>query len=127
MECSGQESGLLQVVRVLLERLGEELWWLETLERRGWMMDQRQALVRRQPRHVQSVIRSAEDWSLVDVLQLTAVRYSPIGLCVLAVLEESSVFTYTYSASKHEASLGPPANPARQASSTELAPLLRSH
>ena len=105
MECSGQESGLLQVVRVLLERLGEELWWLETLERRGWMMDQRQALVRRQPRHVLSVIRSAEDWSLVDVLQLTAVRYSPIGLCVLAVLEESSVFTYTCSASKHEASV----------------------
>lgn len=31
--------------------------------------------------------------------------YSPIGLCVLAVLEESSVFTYTCSASKHEASV----------------------
>jgi hypothetical protein len=30
----------------LLKRLGEELWWLETLERRGWM-DQRQAFVHR--------------------------------------------------------------------------------
>jgi hypothetical protein len=41
---------------------------------------------------------------------------------------ESSFFTYTYSASKHKASVWVvPTNSARQASSTSVAPLLRSH
>jgi hypothetical protein len=84
----------------LLERLGAELWWLETLERRGWTMDQR---VRRQPRHNRSVIRlpGIKGGRCLAIVNL----HFLIGLYVLAVLEEPSFFTYTYSACKHQATV----------------------